>query len=74
MKIKYCLFVIILISCTNNNNLTIDVNIKDLKKGKLILSKFDDSWFKSIDSFNVSGQKNISLNTYLNEPQVLFLD
>ena len=74
MKIKYFLFVIILISCTNNNNLTIDVNIKDLKKGKLILSKFDDSLFKSIDSFNVSGQKNISLNTYLNEPQVLFLD
>jgi hypothetical protein len=74
MKIKALIIVIILASCSNNNELILDVEIKDLKKGKLVLTKHNDSVFQSIDSFNVNGQKNIVFKHELNEPQFLFLN
>jgi hypothetical protein len=74
MKIKALIIVIILASCSNNNELILDVEIKDLKKGKLVLTKHNDSVFQPIDSFNVNGQKNIVFKHELNEPQFLFLN
>ena len=74
MKIKVLILVIILASCSNSNELILDVEIKDLKKGKLILTKLNDSIFQPIDSFNVNGQKNIVFKNELNEPQFLFLN
>jgi hypothetical protein len=74
MKIKALIIVIILASCSNNNELILDVEIKDLKKGKLFLTKHNDSVFQPIDSFNVNGQKNIVFKHELNEPQFLFLN
>ena len=74
MKIKALILVIILASCSNSNELILDVEIKDLKKGKLVLSKLNDSIFQTIDSFNVNGQKNIVFKNELNEPQFLFLN
>ena len=59
MKIKALILAIILTSCSNSNELILDVEIKDLKKGKLILTKLNDSVLYSIDSFNVNGEKNI---------------
>ena len=59
MKIKALILALILASCSNSNELILDVEIKDLKKGKLVLSKINDSVFSTIDSFNVSGEKNI---------------
>ena len=38
MKIKALILAIILTSCSNSNELILDVEIKDLKKGKLILT------------------------------------
>ncbi len=74
MKIKALILAIILASCSNSNELILDVEIKDLKKGKLVLSKLNDSIFQTIDSFNVNGQKNIVFKNELNEPQFLFLN
>ncbi len=74
MKIKALILVIILASCSNSNELILDVEIKDLKKGKLVLSKLNDSIFQTIDSFNVNGHKNIVFKNELNEPQFLFLN
>ncbi len=74
MKIKALLLALILASCSNNNELILDVKIKDLKKGKLVLTKLNDSIFQPIDSFNVNGQKNIVFKNELNEPQFLFLN
>jgi hypothetical protein len=74
MKIKALIIVIILASCSNNNELILDVEIKNLKKGKLVLTKHNDSVFQPIDSFNVNGQKNIVFKHELNEPQFLFLN
>jgi len=74
MKIKALLLALILASCSNSNELILDVKIKDLKKGKLVLTKLNDSIFQPIDSFNVNGQKNIVFKNELNEPQFLFLN
>jgi len=74
MKIKALLLALILTSCSNSNELILDVEIKDLKKGKLVLTKLNDSIFQPIDSFNVNGQKNIVFKNELNEPQFLFLN
>jgi len=74
MKIKALLLALILTSCSNSNELILDVEIKDLKKGKLVLTKLNDSIFQPIDSFNVNGQKNILFKNELNEPQFLFLN
>jgi len=74
MKIKALLLALILASCSNSNELILDVEIKDLKKGKLVLTKLNDSIFQPIDSFNVNGQKNIVFKNQLNEPQFLFLN
>ena len=74
MKIKALLLALILASCSNSNELILDVEIKDLKKGKLVLSKINDSVFSTIDSFNVSGEKNIIFKNELNEPELLFLE
>ena len=74
MKIKALILVVILASCSNSNELILDVKIKDLKKGKLVLTKLNDSIFQPIDSFNVNGQKNIVFKNELNEPQFLFLN
>ena len=74
MKIKTLLLALILASCSNSNELILDVEIKDLKKGKLVLTKLNDSIFQPIDSFNVNGQKNIVFKNELNEPQFLFLN
>lgn len=74
MKIKALLLALILTSCSNSNELVLDVEIKDLKKGKLVLTKLNDSIFQPIDSFNVNGQKNIVFKNELNEPQFLFLN
>ena len=74
MKIKALITLIILASCSNSNELILDVEIKDLKKGKLVLTKLNDSVFQPIDSFNVNGQKNIVFKNELNEPQFLFLN
>ncbi len=74
MKIKALIFVLILASCSNSNKLTLDVEIKDLKKGKLVLTKLNDSIFQPIDSFNVNGEKNIVFKNEFDEPQFLFLN
>ena len=74
MKIKALILALILASCSNSNELILDVEIKDLKKGKLVLSKINDSVFSTIDSFNVSGEKNIIFKNELNEPELLFLE
>ena len=49
MKIKALLLALILASCSNSNELILDVEIKDLKKGKLVLSKINDSVLSTID-------------------------
>jgi hypothetical protein len=74
MKIKALLLALILASCSNNNELILDVKIKDLKKGKLVLTKLNDSIFQPIDSFNVNGEKNIVFKNEFDEPQFLFLN
>lgn len=74
MKIKYFLLLFILFSCSETGKFKIDIEIKDLKKGKLVLLSAEDSLLYPIDSVNVNGQKRLLLQGEIKEPQVLFLD
>ena len=74
MKIKYLLLLFILFSCSETGKFKLDIEIKDLKKGKLVLLSAEDSLLYPIDSVYVNGQKSLLLQGDIKEPQVLFLD
>ena len=74
MKIKYFLLLFILLSCSETRKFKLDIEIKDLKKGKLVLLSAGDSLLNPIDSVYVNGQKSLLLQGDIKEPQVLFLD
>lgn len=68
MKIKYFLLLFILLSCSETGKFKLDIEIKDLKKGKLVLLSAEDSLLYPIDSVNVNGQKSLLLQGEIKEP------
>ena len=77
MKYLFTLTLIslLLTSCQNNNdNLFINGNIKGLKKGKVYLQKIGDSSLVNIDSVTISGSSEFEFSTYIEEPQIMFIE
>ncbi|UBZ07386.1 DUF4369 domain-containing protein [Salegentibacter mishustinae] len=74
-KISILLLAIIaLISCNNKeSNLTVNANIEGLKKGTVYLQKIEDTLMVDVDSVEVNGNANISLEAFIESPQVMYL-
>lgn len=69
------LIAIILTSCQNkNDNLFITGHIDGLKKGTLYLQKVGDSSLVTVDSIQISGSSEFVFNTYIDEPQIMFIE
>jgi hypothetical protein len=74
-KISILLLAIIaLISCNNKeSNLIVNANIEGLKKGTVYLQKIEDTLMVDVDSVKVNGNANISLEAFIESPQVMYL-
>lgn len=65
----------ILVSCQKEtNNLFISGNIKGLKKGTVYLQKVGDSSLVNIDSVQISGSSEFVFSTFIEEPQIMFIE
>jgi hypothetical protein len=63
-----------LTSCNNKeSNLIINANIEGLKKGTVYLQKIEDTLMVDMDSVVVNGDANISLEAFIESPQVMYL-
>ena len=68
------LAIIALSSCNNKeSNLTVNANIEGLKKGTVYLQKIEDTLMVDVDSVEVNGNANISLEAFIESPQVMYL-
>ncbi|WP_127845056.1 DUF4369 domain-containing protein [Psychroflexus aestuariivivens] len=77
MKNIFCFVCIaaLLFACqSEKTNLTINGEIEGLKKGKLYLQKVVDTNLVDIDSIEISGESNFVFETYIEEPQILFIE
>lgn len=66
----------LLLSCNDKNatfNTEITVNVKDLKKGTLILKKIKDTSFINLDTIQVDGDAVFKIDLNLAEPEMLYL-
>lgn len=54
-------------------NLVINGKIQDLKKGTVYLQKVQDTTLITLDSVEINGQSTFTLNTNIDEPQVLYM-
>jgi len=68
---KYLLLLIIISSCSPNNNFHLNGDIKGLKKGTILLTKSIKGNEVTLDSINLNGTSKFTLSSYLNEPEVL---
>lgn len=63
-----------LLSCSKSEtNLVVTGKIQDLKKGTLYLQKIEDTSLVTLDSVVIKGDPTFSFNTYIENPQVLYL-
>ena len=74
-KISLLLLALIALSSCNNkeSNLIVNANIEGLKKGTVYLQKIDDTLMADLDSVVVNGDANISLEAFIESPQVMYL-
>ena len=73
MKKHFLLLIIIISSCSPNNNFQLNGDIKGLKKGTVILTKLIKGVEVTLDSIDLNGSSKFTLTAYLNEPEVLKL-
>ena len=75
MKLYYILFLLFIIGCVNESQKsTINLDVKGLKKGTLVLKKLNDSSFVKLDSFIVNSGDKINFSVLLDQPEMLFID
>ena len=75
MKLYYILFLLFIIGCVDESQKsTINLDVKGLKKGILVLKKLSDSSFVKLDSFIVNSGDKINFSVLLDEPEMLFID
>jgi hypothetical protein len=67
--------VLLVFSCANkkDENLTVNGHIKGLKKGTVYLQKIEDTLIVNIDSLIVKGNSDFSFSTFIQEPEILYL-
>lgn len=66
----------LLISCStadSENTMTLKGQVKDLRKGTVLLERFVDSVYIAIDSANIYGDSNFELKQKLESPEILHL-
>jgi hypothetical protein len=73
MKKHFLLLIIIISSCSPNNNFQLNGDIKGLKKGTVILTKSIKGVEVTLDSIDLNGSSKFTLTAFLNEPEVLKL-
>jgi len=69
-------FLIFPFSCQEEdtvNTMTVNGNIKGLKKGRLYLQHIADTTLTTIDSLDISGDGNFSFKTELESPEIFYL-
>lgn len=59
---------------SEKTNLTISGDIEGLKKGKIFLQKVVDTNLVDMDSIEISGESHFVFETFIEEPQILFLE
>lgn len=73
----FLLFTIVfasLIGCTKDTeNLNITGTIKGLKKGTLLLQKFEDTLLVNVDSILIDGKSDFIFSTHLESPEMYYL-
>ncbi len=75
MKLYYIVFLLFIIGCADESQKsTINLDIKGLKKGTLVLKKLSDSSFVKLDSFIVNSGDKINFSVLLDQPEMLFID
>ena len=75
MKYYYILFLLFIIGCVDESQKsTINLDVKGLKKGTLVLKKLSDSSFVKLDSFIVNSGDKINFSVLLDQPEMLFID
>lgn len=75
MKLYYILFLLFIIGCVDESQKsTINLDVKGLKKGTLVLKKLSDSSFVKLDSFIVNSGDKINFSVLLDQPEMLFID
>ena len=75
MKLYYILFLMFIIGCVDESQKsTINLDVKGLKKGTLVLKKLSDSSFVKLDSFIVNSGDKINFSVLLDQPEMLFID
>ena len=75
MKLYYILFLLFIIGCVDESQKsTINLDVKGLKKGILVLKKLSDSSFVKLDSFIVNSGDKINFSVLLDQPEMLFID
>ena len=75
MRLKLLYILILFLGCdTNSEGLDLNLQIKGLKKGEIIIKKLNDSAFVTLDSIKVNGNNKINFKYILAEPEMIFLD
>lgn len=65
---------IILAACsTDEKNLSLQGKVQGLKKGTLYLQKIEDTSLVTLDSVLIDGNEAFTFETYIEDPQVLYL-
>ena len=74
MKLYYILFLLFIGCVDESQKSTINLDVKGLKKGTLVLKKLSDSSFVKLDSFIVNSGDKINFSVLLDQPEMLFID
>lgn len=73
-KLSLLLLILVISACsTKESNLVVKANIKGLKKGTVYLQKIEDTLMVNLDSVQVKGNSEFTLETYIESPQMMYL-
>ncbi|MAN58217.1 MAG: hypothetical protein CMC08_00085 [Flavobacteriaceae bacterium] len=64
----------LLISCSNSENqMVLHGKVKGLRKGTVLLQKFEDSLLVSVDSVKIDGEPNFTFEENVESPEIYYL-
>lgn len=72
--LSFLSIVLLFNSCNKKkSDLTLKVNVKDLKKGTLYLKKYEDTLLVTVDSILVNGNSTFELHSDIETPEIFYL-
>ncbi|HSP10900.1 MAG TPA: DUF4369 domain-containing protein [Salegentibacter sp.] len=74
-KLSLLLLILMVSACSTKeeSNLVVNANIKGLKKGTVYLQKIEDTLLVNVDSLQVEGNSEFTLETFIESPQMMYL-